>query len=104
MANTANTANTAAASSSAGEIGDTVLYRCPGRHSGAAVGQCSGAIHPAIVMEVLSRDSDGAPVWLRLAVMSPGEAHGSPTIAAPKLEQVEAARGSGFGEWQPRGA
>jgi hypothetical protein len=101
MANTTNTA--AAATSSAGEIGDTVLYRCPGRHSGAAVGQCGGDTHPAIVLEVLSRGNDSAPAWLRLAVISPGESRDIPH-SAPKLEQTTAQRGNAVGEWRPREA
>lgn len=86
-----------------GEIGDTVLWRCLGRHQGAP-GTCHpGDYHPALVLEVLRRDDAGQPNEARLVVFTSGplQAAAYPNLH-PKIEQVDARRGAALGEWRPR--
>ena len=86
--------NSSNSSTSVGEVGEIVLYVCPGAHN-AAMAVCEpGDVHAAVVGEVLNRDSNGLPVMALLALLTPR----LPTVQWVAAWRAHRDRDAGAGE------
>lgn len=68
-----------------GEIGDSVLYVCAGTHNSPSHMCEVGDVHPALVADVQTRDADGKPSTVLLALLIPQQ---------PSIQWVTAPRGA----------